>query len=316
MISLMLGIAIIVYMVSRLGMNKFLEGLKNINLFWVIAAILIYIIDMAVRALRWKSILQENEIKISLTDSFLAYGFGNFVNLIVPAKIGDISRSYYLNKKYNYTYISTLTSIGIDRFFDFIGVFSVIYISSLFILKDLILPIWIKNLIQIMIIVILSSFILLYLIKKGTFKIKNANNKIKKVLKEVIAIVNKSFSNKKSFVKWFLLSLAIWFLDGIVTFLVFVSVAQYLNPFLVVFANMISNLTKVFPITPGGLGVFEGTMVILFDLFNIQESQTILVASLDHFIMNAVTFCIGFSVLVINGIKVSKIMVKKVSEHG
>jgi uncharacterized protein (TIRG00374 family) len=87
---------------------------------------------------------------------------------------------------------------------------------------------------------------------------------------------------------------------------------QYMNPVLVIFATMIAILTKVVPITPGGIGVFEGTMVLMLSLFGMDAGTGAVVSTVNHFMMNLYTLLLGIYALLSENISISAIQQERI----
>ena len=308
--------AVLLYLILRqVGIEDFKEYLKKINYLWIIAAVILYTFDMTIRAYRWREILKDNNISIKLWESFEAYNLGNALNIIIPAKIGDIARSYYLKRKYSFEYSKTLPATFLDRFFDVIGVYIVILITSIYVISRIKMPVWFFDLILLGVVCLFFAFLIIgYSIKRKDklYSIKNKN--ISHFIISLIDVFEGSIKNKIKFLKLVMCSVLVWLFEGLITITIFYSVGQTINPFVAIFTNMTATLTKIFPVTPGGIGVFEGTMVLVFSMFGIGKGIAGIVSTLNHMLMNIYTILVGVYVLIANGISVSKIKSEKVNE--
>ncbi|EMA06845.1 hypothetical protein SAMN05443574_105275 [Haloarcula vallismortis] len=92
-------------------------------------------------------------------------------------------------------------------------------------------------------------------------------------------------------------SLFIWTFDVITALIVFAAFGYDLTPSLVAvgfFAVSVGNLAKVLPLTPGGVGLYEGAFtVIVASLTPVGVAAAIGVAIVDHAVKNAVTIVGG-----------------------
>lgn len=307
-IGFLVAFGLLYFVLSKTGISNIKGYIKNINYVWIFAAVVLYTIDMLLRSYRWREILKDNDVKISMADAFLAYNLGNSLNIIVPAKIGDVARSYYLKKKYNQSYTSTLPAVVMDRFFDVVGVYIIMMVTCLYIITQVKLPAWFLDLMIVGVILLVAAFIVFsYLTAKKERINSIKSDKIRKFILSLIENLNGSVKNKRKFIKITIYSMIMWFLEGMVAYTVFLSINYAVNPVVAIFANMTATLTKIIPITPGGIGVFEGTMVIILSLFGIPSSLGGIVSTLNHFIMNIYTIAIGIYVILAEGIKLSSI---------
>lgn len=307
-ISFIVAFILMYYILRDVGINSISYYLKNINIYWIIAGLILYTVDMLIRAYRWRYILFDNNIRITLKDAFLAYNLGNTMNILIPARLGDIARSYYLKKKYKYGYSKTLAATFVDRVFDFMGVYIVILLCSIYIIVNIKLELWFYRLMLIGLICLVLVLLGFQVAYNKRDKISTINNsRIKNIFNSLVEIFCGSIREKNKLVFLICCSIIIWICDGLFTFLVFLALGECLNPIIVVFTNMIATLTKVFPITPGGLGVFEGAMVLVFSMFGLKSSLIGIVSTLDHLIMNMYTLVIGIFTVFKEQIKVESI---------
>lgn len=312
-IGMILGFGLLYLVIRGVGFRKFGLYISDLNYWWIVFAVFLYTLDMLVRAYRWREILKDNEIYISVRESFFAYNLGNSLNILIPAKIGDIARSYYLKEGHGYGYESTIPSIVLDRFFDVVGVYIVILISSIYVLKRVKMPQWFFYLCTAGVIALIAAFAIIYIIVRKKDRVQAIKNeRVRSFILSSVNVVSGSVKNREKFIELTIYSAAIWVLEGLVTFVVFLAMGHYMNPIEAIFANMVATLTKVFPVTPGGIGVFEGTMAIVLSIFGQEASAAGALSTLNHLLMNLYTIGAGMYVLIKSGISISKIRDEKV----
>ncbi len=306
--SIVLAAVLMYYLLSRAGFEKISASLAVLDYEWVLPAVGLYTFDMFIRAFRWKAVLRGNNIHISLWDSFLAYNLGNSLNIIIPAKIGDIARSYYLKKKHALPYSDTLPATFLDRVFDVLGVYVVLLFCGIYIITGTKLEPWLYYTFAAGIAALAAAVgVMELLFKKKELIERIRNKKLRSLLYSLLDAFSASFRNKGNFMLLLVCSVVIWLCEGIFSYLIFLSMGQGINPVIVIFATMIAILTKVVPITPGGIGVFEGTMVLILSLFGMDPGTGAVVSTVNHFIMNLYTILLGIYALLSENISISSI---------
>ncbi|MBK8944252.1 MAG: flippase-like domain-containing protein [Ignavibacteriae bacterium] len=81
------------------GREKFVNLLKNVNFFYVFAALFITFLLNLSSAIKWKMLLDSRSIKVSLSRIYAYYNIGKFFNLILPTSMGgDVVRIFQLGK--------------------------------------------------------------------------------------------------------------------------------------------------------------------------------------------------------------------------
>jgi uncharacterized protein (TIRG00374 family) len=149
--------------------------------------------------------------------------------------------------------------------------------------------------------------------KKTVKNIKN--QRLRELIQSMQQVFQGSIKNKGKFLKLTICSILIWICEGVITYFVFLSLGQYINPIIITFANMVANLTKVIPVTPGGLGVFEGAMILVLSFYGYTGGVIGVASTFNHLLMNLYTIGAGLYALLKENIKISNIKMEKVNKQ-
>jgi uncharacterized membrane protein YbhN (UPF0104 family) len=76
------------------------EALLQVKGGLVALAVAIYLVNIAIRAYRLQVLLNKDSKRITLKDAYLITLIGAALNMVIPATMGDIGRSYYGYKMY------------------------------------------------------------------------------------------------------------------------------------------------------------------------------------------------------------------------
>lgn len=125
-----IGIFIFVYILLNINIIKFIEILYNVNIFLFSISFLIIFPSILLKTLKWKFFLNVFGIKYNTSDLLKTWLKGFSISMITPARLGDLSRAYFMRKKIKIG--KGITSVVFDRiidiiillFFALIGVFS------------------------------------------------------------------------------------------------------------------------------------------------------------------------------------------------
>lgn len=314
-VSIVMAIVLIYLVLSSAGIEEIKDSLQDISYWWIATSVILYTLDQGLEAKRWSLILKDNSLDVGLKDAFFAFNLGNSINIIVPAKLGDVARSYYLKKEKKYGYSRTLPSTILDRFFDVIGVYIVTLLTGIYVVTAVRLPSWLFTLMAAGIGILVAAFIVMWLLVKNKKYVTSIKQeKLRSFMESLIEVLEGSIKNKGKFVLLTFMSVVLWALEGIVSFTITLSIGIKVNPIVITFVSMIATLTKVIPVTPGGIGVFEGAMAVLLVMFGVGKPDAAIVATVNHLVMNLYTLAIGVFVIVTKGISISKIKNEKVDE--
>lgn len=120
LIPIALGIGIIVYQYNKFTasqINEIVGYFKNANYFYVILALFTGFIGNAIRAFRWKYMLNHLGYESNFQNNFMAVSIGYLLNLTVP-KSGEISRAIILKKYNNIPFDKGFGTIVAERIID------------------------------------------------------------------------------------------------------------------------------------------------------------------------------------------------------
>ncbi len=128
-ISLILGLAVSIlalYLAFRnVPFNDLIIYLASINYVWILPAVVVLLLSFALRAYRWKIIL-ESAGKIRFWESFHPLMIGFMINCILPGRVGEVARPVILQKKENIPFSTGLATVGAERVFD-VGILIILF---------------------------------------------------------------------------------------------------------------------------------------------------------------------------------------------
>ena len=125
LIQLLVSIVAIYLSVRKVNFNEFISVLKGINLVsigWIVLSILAIMGSFIVRSMLWGKLLNfNNSVKFRNFKSFRVLMIGFLANNILPAKAGELVRSYLIKKETGLTQSYVLGTIFLERIFDVVN---------------------------------------------------------------------------------------------------------------------------------------------------------------------------------------------------
>ena len=301
------GIILLFIISSLIGLKDVVSTIASASIIFLLYSSILYLFSWPVRGFRYKEILQRigypEKVSFLTGTIFLS----QTANVILPVRLGDIIRAFILKRKKDIPLTSGLSSLAVERIFDVFAITTIGIASYTFILRDFEPGSWISNILILSVALIGAIFIVIlfflkneeggsHTVQKILYKIniqRNYLNKIAQSLQRFFYELSIASKSPKTFILIFFSSLLIWFID-ILTCLVVLKAFDVMPNFFVVFlAVAIGNLTKMFPITPGAIGTYEGALCGIFSLAGISPAIGFAAAVIDHLIKNMVTLIFG-----------------------
>ena len=294
-VTSILAILILFLIADIIGVGDIADVLRSASPAFIVLSIPVYLISWPLRGIRYQQILMKMNYSEDLNFLVGCIFISQSANVMLPARIGDLARAYILKKMKNIPLSTALSSLVVERIFDVLAI-TIIGGFAVWAARGLLLDRWITDIVAIAGLGILIAFVVMLVFLRSYTKIGGT---ITRFARE-IALAS---TNPRAFAITLASSLLIWLFDILTCFVI-------LNAFpksastpaipmiaLVFLAITIGNLTKIFPITPGGIGTYEAALTAIFSLGGIDPSIGFAAAVLDHAIKNSVTLIFGSAYL-------------------
>lgn len=235
--------------------------IRNINLLWLLLAVVIYISAFVVRSIRWKYLLAPITNK-KPKDLFNYLILGFFINAILPLRIGEFIRSAVTGRKMHVSRSGVLGTVVVERLFDGISFVTLFLVTINF----LAFPAWIKNSLTSGGALFICGMIFLFFIGRHPRKADKLLSVIPlpaKIRERVRHLMNnfisglKIFSDTKNLIRVYALSLAVWGIEAVVFLVLAMGFGMDINFFQVLFVMIVIGLGAILPTAPGNVGSVE-----------------------------------------------------------
>ena len=293
LISTAIPIALIAFFARNVDWSEALATLRRADPLFVLAALFVYYLSFPVRAIRWARLLREGGARIFGRDLLEILLLGWFVNCLVPAKLGDLYRSYLVKRRFGISLSRTVGVVVAERLLDLFVVFGLLIVDGYVALGRTILPD--LNVLYVtggaLGLVILLGLIGLYAIGPRLGRFFPAEvRRIGRLFREGVLHSFRALPIAGP------MTLLVWFLETSRLLLVLLALGLYLPPSQVIFVAVAASLLTTVPLTPAGFGFVEIAMVyVLTAGFGLAQNDAVAVAVLDR----AVSV---FSVIVVGGV--------------
>ncbi len=115
-VKVLVSSGLLYLVISKTGIERVVSALREMNLFFFLVAVFIYVFSIFLCSIRWRLLLRE---RFNLKRLFSLYLIGSFFNHILPGIIGgDAVKAYYLYKDTG-NGGSAVGSVFMDRYIGF-----------------------------------------------------------------------------------------------------------------------------------------------------------------------------------------------------
>jgi len=295
------------------------------NPWHLVAASLVYLASWPLRGLRYRDILS----KLGFTErvGFLtgAVFISQTGNLVAPARLGDGVRAYVVKTRRGVPYPSGFASLAVERVFDLLTIAALagVVLLGLVATGSTLSFTGVgqegvtrsgRTALLVAAGVGLAAILAVVLIVVSA---RSDRNRIRPLverfsddsyvayvagaIEQFVGDVQTVAADRRSFARVGASSLLIWTLDVLTAFLVFLSfpgtsaVAPAFLLGICFFAVSVGNLAKVLPLSPGGIGLYEGafTLLVVAAVPSLAPALVLGAAIVDHAVKNVVTIAGG-----------------------
>lgn len=234
-IFLLLGIFIFYWIYKDMEIENLINEIKEINYFWIAVSLVLGVMSMVFRALRWNLLIKPMGYKVGFHNLFISVLVLYSTNMIIP-RAGEITRCTVLSKYEKIPFSKVVGTVVVERMADLIVLMllAVIIISSqiskvsLFfetnpeVKQNLDNLLSLKNLLF-TILIIAAVIILSFLLFKFVFRSSGIREKLKKIKIDFIDGIRSimKMKNRWLFCGYTLLIFSMWLFMLYVVFLAY-----------------------------------------------------------------------------------------------
>ena len=263
-LTIVISLFFITYALKDFNYSIFIKSVNNANYFYIYLSILILLITIQLRAIRWHLLFKEN---IKVNSLYKAQLIGYMCNNLLPLRFGEFFKSYYLEKKLKISKYKVFGTVVLERFLDLIGMLFLVLIIMNTTFFNKISSYYFNFILMIVLVSLLAIVFSIYI--KNPKKIKSSNNIVVNIL-DIIHGFSSLALNNVLYV--FIMTLLIW-----INYIIVVHLVQYAFSFDLdisqsILLLLLPTLALSIPSLPGNIGTFESAVVYALSLYGINDT--------------------------------------------
>jgi len=324
----LLTLIAILLMTQYIDFGQVLARMEGADPTLVGAAALVYVVSWPLRGARYRDILKELGFTERIDFLTGAIFISQTGNLVFPARAGDAVRAYIVKTRRLVPYPTGFASLAIERVFDLLTI--TVLAGTVFVglaATGITTPGQLGTLVasggegtgsgQVAVtlaagvglaaiaavgVIVASARSERNFVRAGVSRLSSDTyaEKVASVIERFAGDIQTVANDRRAFLTVGASSVGIWTLDVVTALLVFAAfdVSLPLVTFVAVgfFAVSVGNLAKVLPLSPGGVGLYEGAFTLLvFGLTPVPWAVALGAAIVDHAVKNVVTVLGGLA---------------------
>ena len=275
------ALMVIYIFLRHFDINSALRSISNANWLFIFLSIIVFYISLPLRAARWQILLKPAGQKVSIPSLSHYYFLSWFANSILPARIGDIYRAYLLKKNKGIPVSLSLGVIFSERVFDLAITAALVVLSGAYLwslLQNSDEKSYLKWGLLATVGIVIGFIILIF-----------AMPLIIRILPQKLKSLAESFQS--GIFKWpslfpiiILTTVIIWLTEALRLYFVFLALGIKSGFLMAVFISQASLILMAIPLTPAGLGLVEGLMLVILSSLGISKDLALAATITDRLV--------------------------------
>ena len=285
----------------QVDFSQFAVALRSVNVAWIAAGVPLFLSNHIIRAIRWKLLLRPvTSGQMRTTDVYAYLMVGYAANNVLPMRVGEVVRAYYVAQEEETSTTGVLASIVVERVFDLLGLVFFVVLLTL----TMEIPETIQTSLVIVEVVAVSALVGLIAMSFLDNRTTWIRGLLSRILPEVF--VDRGMSLIETFVGGLksvrrrrvvagvvLLSVIAWLLVFCDAYF-YTKAFGFELPFLAaIFLVTVVNLGTMIPSSPGGVGVAHYLVRLALGVWGVAAAPALGFAVVRHGINYLLTTGIG-----------------------
>ncbi len=257
------------------------------------------LLAMFFRGIRWKYLITFSNLNPYYL--FLVENFGDFINYILPGKVGEFAKSYIVSDDNKLSFSSVFATVFVERVLDLLFILSLGLFIPTYLFKNSNVFIRIRFF-SLVLLLFTFVFIFLLFVFKKSLSVRNKRNRFFTFLYlfiEGLSVLKKPLNILICIVSTFF----VWFFTAFSIFVLYKGMNIFLPFFNAIITLYLFTLGITIPSSPGDIGPFHFFVKISLTLFGIEPEKALTFAITYHLSQFLSVIPIGLFVTIKKGFK-------------
>jgi uncharacterized protein (TIRG00374 family) len=309
-----LGVGLIVYLLRSVNLAQLGASFAHVDYLVLALTIPFFAANLLLKVPRWALLFGDEAPGFDTL--FGAINVGYSVNALLPARLGDLVRAYWVRERSGLSMVRTLSTIALERVLDGITVLALVLVLA----PTVALPPRVRDSAfaagVLFVLVLAVMIVLAYLSDRENqftrmlLRLEMGRGAIVAHAVRQIAVGLRALHSGRTVGLVVLYTLAIWGSNCVILWLV-VRAFHINAPFAAgVLGTAVVNLAMALPSTPGYLGVFDYFTVVTLGLYGVKRAPAVAAALIFHAIAFIPVTVIGIIYIARAGFQTTAQMVR------
>lgn len=300
-VGLALGLLLLVLAIRGVDASALRRSLTGANPWWVALGLLAVAGTVAAKVLRWRLLFYPSHEGLRLSTLVSALLIGQTVNLLLPARLGELARAYLVAQEEKRPALSVLGTVVVEKTLD--GLALLLLLGILLLLMPV--PPWLR-LSGVVAALMTGGLLAMVLLLTGARRrVIRASERLGQIvpvlgrlrLEERVSSLGDGLRSLRAWgiqARLLIWTAAIWILAGLTNYFVLLALRIEVPPVLAsVLVLTVVHLGLAVPTSPARIGVFHYLCLLALSLLGVEESAALAFGLVLHGIVVLPVMTVG-----------------------
>lgn len=312
-LGILISIVFLYLSFRKVELKEVIEALRDANYFYLFPTLIAIFFTFLFRVYRWRYLLLPTK-KVGIASLFSATMIGFMANNILPARMGEVIKVYFLGRRENISKSLAFATVVLERIFDMLII--LLFLAVILIISPF--PDWVRKAGYFTTVVYLVTVTCLIGLKLQSGRVVGIIQRClfflpKRISERIIALLWSFVEglNVLGKLKYVLMvtfySLLLWIVSGLTFYFVLFSFGINLPIYVSFFVMIITALGIAVPSAPGFIGNFQFFCITALAIFGVEKNIALSYSILIHVISFIPVTLIGVICLCKENISLAKL---------
>jgi len=302
------ALAVLILIGLTLDRERLADVLVRASPLALLVASVIYLPSWWLRGLRWKQIASDLGDEVGLRGAIAAATVGNMLNLILPAKAGDLLWANAAHVRWGVPYGRGLVGVLAGRVLDLV----VLSLAGLFALSLAPGPaaVWGDSVLMAVagsLAGLIGGWLVFLKLRLGDRLLVGPLTRLRGLHDALVDPAVQLTSSAVRLALHFGNTALIWLIEAMVAWITARALGVEIPMPVVLFGIMVANLSKIVPLTPASFGTYEAAGAAALALAGVDYNAAFAVMLAEHLLKNGVNAVLGGAALLVEDIPVARV---------
>lgn len=305
LLGLFVAIAVLGLVAATLDLDEVAATLASASPSWLLFATLVYLPSWLLRGWRWQGLARDLGDEVPLWPAAAFATVGNMLNLVLPAKAGDLLWTHAAHERFGVPYGRGLVGVLAGRVLDLAVLLGLGTLALATSGSELAAGAWAS--LGALAAGGVAGWMVVVRWRLGGRLLVGPLVRLRPVHDALVEPAARLGARPGRAALHLASTAAIWAIEGLVAWSIAQSLAVSLTPGEVLVAIMVANLSKIVPLTPASFGTYEAAGALALQTLGVVYSAAFAVLLVEHLLKNLVNTALGVLAMALTDVPVLKV---------